>query len=115
MKEITADANAIAFCGLYCGACGKYLKDKCPGCQGNDKASWCKVRTCCMEKEIRSCADCDEFEDLSQCAKLDNFMARMFGFFFRSDRMASLALLRQKGYDDYAAHMTSIKRQSLPR
>lgn len=27
MKPITADPDAIAFCGLYCGACRKYRTD----------------------------------------------------------------------------------------
>ena len=30
----------IAFCGLYCGACRQYLKEKCPGCRKNEKAKY---------------------------------------------------------------------------
>ena len=33
MKNIKADKAMIAVCGLYCGACRKYLMDKCPGCR----------------------------------------------------------------------------------
>ena len=43
MKEIVADTNLIGYCGLYCGACKRYLKDKCPGCHKNEKAAWCKT------------------------------------------------------------------------
>ena len=57
MKDIAADPKLIAYCGLYCGACGRYRKDSCPGCQQNQKASWCKVRTCCMDGNLQSCAD----------------------------------------------------------
>jgi len=32
MKEIIADEKLVAKCGLYCGACGAYLKGRCPGC-----------------------------------------------------------------------------------
>ena len=57
-KTITASTEYIAACGLYCGACRKYLNGKCPGCKQNEKATWCKIRQCCIEKEIHSCADC---------------------------------------------------------
>lgn len=40
MKEIEADKNLIAACGLYCGACRKYLSAKCYGCHNNEKATW---------------------------------------------------------------------------
>ena len=29
-KEVKTDKELIAYCGLYCGACGKYMNDKCP-------------------------------------------------------------------------------------
>jgi len=28
MKEIVADSKLVAYCGLYCGACKSYLKEK---------------------------------------------------------------------------------------
>lgn len=49
-KTITASVERIAACGLYCGACRKYLKGKCLGCRQNDKAAWCKIRQCCQAK-----------------------------------------------------------------
>ena len=61
MKEIVSDPKLVAFCGLYCGACRAYLKDRCPGCHDHEKASWCKVRICCLEAGYSSCADCTEF------------------------------------------------------
>ncbi|MCP4673622.1 MAG: DUF3795 domain-containing protein, partial [Desulfobacula sp.] len=69
MKEITKNTQMIAKCGLYCGACPRFLKEKCNGCKGNEKASWCKLRTCCIDKNIDSCADCDEFTDVMDCKK----------------------------------------------
>jgi hypothetical protein len=39
MKQIIADKNLVAYCGLYCGACNKYLDGKCPGCQKNKKSA----------------------------------------------------------------------------
>ena len=43
MQSITVDPELVGYCGLYCGACGKYLNGKCRGCHDNVKATWCKV------------------------------------------------------------------------
>lgn len=48
----------VAYCGLYCGACKSQLKGKCPGCYGNEKATWCEIRKCCNEHGYATCADC---------------------------------------------------------
>ena len=105
MQEISADRTLIAYCGLYCGACKKFLKGKCPGCEGYEKATWCKVRTCCKEHQYSSCADCGILENPDECGKLNNFIARFFSFIFRSDRNASLAFIRGNGYESYASEM----------
>ncbi|MFC1693873.1 DUF3795 domain-containing protein [Candidatus Latescibacterota bacterium] len=105
MKEICVNSEAIAFCGLYCGACRSYLKGKCPGCTENEKASWCKARKCCIEHSYRSCADCLIVDNPGDCKKLNNFIAKLFALVFRSDRMACLASIKEKGYDDYAREM----------
>jgi hypothetical protein len=40
MKEVLVNKDLVAHCGLYCGACGAYLKGRCPGCHENVKAGW---------------------------------------------------------------------------
>jgi hypothetical protein len=115
MKAIVADTNLIAYCGLYCGACRKYLVDKCPGCRENEKAAWCKIRLCCIEKEIKSCADCDEFRNVMDCKKYNNFMARIFGLIFRSDRKACIQVIKDKGYDTFAAEMAEKRIVTIKR
>ena len=62
MKTITSNTELVAYCGLYCGACGAYLKEKCPGCHQNEKATWCEVRYCCVEHKYSTCAECSVFE-----------------------------------------------------
>ena len=105
MKEITADTDLIAYCGLYCGACKKYLKGKCPGCIGNEKASWCKIRQCCKEHSYTSCADCQIVTSLGECKKLNNLISKFFEIFFHSDRLACLASIRNTGYEAFAHDM----------
>jgi hypothetical protein len=105
MKEIISDKTLVSKCGLYCGSCSKYLKDKCPGCDGYEKATWCKVRTCCMEHGYASCADCNEFENAMECKKFNSFFSRMIGFILRSDREAGIKMIKEKGYEGFAAYM----------
>ena len=105
MKEICVDRDLIAYCGLYCGACKRYLKEKCPGCKENVKAAWCKIRTCCIENSYASCADCQIVEDMKDCKKFNNFISKLFAIIFRSDRFSCIALINKKGYDEYAKEM----------
>ena len=115
MRPIVADEKLIAACGLYCGACRSYLRGRCPGCQANEKAKWCSVRSCCLQRGYKSCADCAEFAKVEDCKKYNNWIARAFGFIFRSNRAACIALIREQGYPSFAADMAGKKRQSLPR
>lgn len=113
MNVIVADPKQVALCGVYCGACTRFLKGKCPGCQLNEKASWCKVRTCCLENSYRSCAECKTYSDPNDCGYFNNFMSRLFGFFLRSDRKACIDRIRQDGYEAYAKQMAESGRVSL--
>ena len=113
-KEIVADKNLVAFCGLYCGACGSYLKGKCLGCRENVKATWCTIRTCCMENDYSTCADCVKME-LKDCKKFNNFISKVIGFVFNSDRTACIENIKKKGLDVFAQEMTANRKQSLPR
>jgi len=115
MKEIQTDVGLIAMCGLYCAACGKFLKGKCPGCHENKKASWCGIRICCFEKKIASCADCDQFDDVMSCKKYNSFMAKLFGFIFKSDRAACVQAIRENGYEQFAADMAKNKVMTFKR
>jgi hypothetical protein len=115
MTDIPVTADLVAHCGLYCGACRSYLKGKCPGCRDNAKARWCSVRSCCADKRIASCAECSEFPEPGACGKYNNFMSRLFGFLFRSDRAACIAQIRRLGREGHARTMAQLKRQSIPR
>jgi len=115
MKEITTDAGLVAYCGLYCGACRSYLKDRCPGCHNNEKATWCKVRSCCNNAGIASCSDCTTFSDPKDCGKFNNVFSKVIGFVLRSDRRACIMQIRAKGISGHAEDMAMHKRQSIRR
>lgn len=115
MKEIVSSPDLVAYCGLYCGACGSYLRGRCPGCHENAKASWCAVRSCCMQNEYASCADCKEFSDPNECKKFNNFISKVFGFIFRSDRAACIRQIATLGIQGHADDMAMHKRQTIKR
>jgi hypothetical protein len=113
MKEITANKEMVAFCGLYCGACRKYLTGSCPGCHGNTKASWCKIRSCNMEHGYGSCADCKEFTNPMDCKKFNNIFSKFFALVFKSDRAACITKIKADGYENFASFMAENKLQSV--
>lgn len=113
MKPIISDLRLIARCGLYCGACRKYLQDKCPGCRLNEKALWCGIRKCVQEKNIDTCANCQM--EVNDCKTYSNFMAKVFAFIFRSDRPACIRFIREHGEQAYADEMTNRKCQTIKR
>ena len=115
MREIQADAALVARCGLYCGACGSYLKKRCEGCFKNEKASWCKIRTCVAEKGIATCAECSDFKNPKDCKKFHNFISKMFSLVFRSDRPACIARIEEIGISRYAEEMAGVKLQAIKR
>ena len=115
MRKIVSDTSLVAYCGLYCGACRAYLKERCPGCHENRKATWCGVRSCCMEHNYASCADCADFTDAMDCKKFNNLIAKLFGLIFRSNRGACIAQIRTLGLQGHADNMAENRRQTIKR
>lgn len=115
MKEIPKDSSLVAYCGLYCGACPAWLKNKCPGCRENLKATWCKLRSCCIGNNYTTCADCKTFSNVNECGLFNNFISRIFAFVFRSNRKACIDQIRESGIDKHAEIMAAAKSHSLRR
>lgn len=113
MENITADKNNIAACGLYCGACRKFLSGKCPGCKDNEKASWCKIRQCCISKGYHTCAECKR--DVRECKTYSNFISKVFAFIFNSDRPSCISYIREHGEIAYAEEMSRRGCQTIKR
>jgi len=115
MEEMASNIELVAYCGLYCGACGAYRKKRCPGCHENRKASWCAVRTCCMTSGYSSCAECREFDTPQECRKYNNFISKLFGFVFRSDRAACITQIKKIGIQGHADTMAKEKKQTIKK
>ncbi|HEX2957966.1 MAG TPA: DUF3795 domain-containing protein [Chitinispirillaceae bacterium] len=105
----------VAYCGLYCGACGAFKKGRCPGCSLNQKASWCKIRSCCIEHSYQTCADCKEYSDPMQCKKFNNFVSKLFALVFKSDRAGCISQIKAKGLEKHAEIMKEMDSMSFKR
>ncbi len=101
MSEDTKEF-VLAYCGLVCSDCGAFTKGKCQGCHSDKPMNLgCKVKPCSQEKNCTTCANCGDFEDLKECKKLNNFISKIFGFIFRSDRIGNLNRIREIGLDKF--------------
>lgn len=114
-KEILADKELVAYCGLYCGACGRYLKGVCPGCIKNEKASWCGIRKCCKANKLIGCDECKKFENIDDCKDFNNFFSKILGFIFRSNRKACINRIKQIGREEFAKEMSEKGTHSIRR
>jgi hypothetical protein len=115
MKNNKQNENLIAFCGLYCKNCSKYSKGSCPGCEKNEKASWCAIRSCCIEKNILSCAECTDFQHLSECKKYNNVFSKVIQFVTRTDREQCIQIIRKNGREAFMLQMDVLGKMSLPK
>ncbi|MBT3209502.1 MAG: DUF3795 domain-containing protein [Bacteroidetes bacterium] len=113
-KQIEVNEKLVAYCGLYCAECKKHKKGSCPGCHDNEKASWCKVRKCCIENNYESCADC-KLMPIEECKYYNNFMSKVFGYIFNSDRKACINRIKEIGHEGFANEMTEKKQMSIKR
>ena len=112
-NEVKLNVDLISYCGLYCRACRKYLKGKCPGCRENEKASWCKVRSCNKENGFHTCAACST--NVVDCRKYNNFVSKMFALIFRSDRKACIYRIKEVGEMQYVKEMSDKKAMTIKK
>lgn len=112
-NEVKADKYLVAYCGLYCGACGKYLKGKCPGCRQNEKAKWCKIRACCIDNRYHNCSECQM--NPHDCKKFNNLLSKFFALVFGSDREACIKRISEVGADKFADEMAEKNTMTIKK
>lgn len=106
--------HGVAWCGLYCGACKSLKKGKCPGCYGNEKASWCEIRKCCRGNGYVTCADCTLIA-LKDCKKYNNCIARLIGFLTRTERSKCISRIKEIGVEAFAGEMETKGQMSMKK
>jgi hypothetical protein len=90
----------IGCCGAYCRTCPEYRNNRCQGCKiGYDngerdiKKAKCRMKICCIEKALNTCADCDSY---STCAIIQRFYSKK-SYKYKKYEEATL-FIREKGY-----------------
>jgi hypothetical protein len=111
--QSTINVNLVAKCGIYCGNCGKLKNGKCPGCEANVKATWCKARSCCIENSYSTCAECST--NPRECKKFSNFVSDIFSLIFKSDRPASIDYIKQHGREAFIQMMIDQNRMVIKK
>jgi len=92
----------IANCGLVCSKCGMYTKGKCLGCFGGKPMNRnCKVKKCNASHGYATCAECEEFDELRRCKKVNGLVFKFFGFIFRTDKIGNLNRIREIGLEEF--------------
>ena len=117
------NTDLVSYCGFYCGACPTFIKGKCKGCKGDSPKcavgfKACKVRPCCIEKGINSCAYCDEFESVKDCKIYNPFMIKFGQFITRTNRRKGIEMIKEKGELEFvkfmaAKNLVTIKNKGL--
>ncbi|MBF0208851.1 MAG: DUF3795 domain-containing protein [Oligoflexia bacterium] len=115
LSEIPCSEKLVSYCGLYCGACGRYLKGACLGCAESVGKTWCKIRSCCVANEYHSCANCKKITEYQQCKNFNNLIARFFSWIFKSDRVAGLEKIKKEGMKEFASYMSKKRTHSIKK
>jgi hypothetical protein len=103
----------LAYCGLVCSNCGAMRHGNCQGCHSpKPMHSRCLVKKCAMAKDISCCAECKEFPELRDCRKLNNFVSKIFGVIFRSNRIGNLETIRDVGTTVFLANCSKKRKET---
>jgi hypothetical protein len=93
----------LGCCGAYCGPCKAFKENFCKGCKLGYKngerdisKAKCKMKICCMGKNLNSCADCDEY---SSCKIMQEFHNKK-GYKYKKYKEA-IEYIRKNGYEKF--------------
>jgi len=113
---ITFDRSLIAPCGMNCGTCIAYLREKkrCPGCRiySNDKAisiQRCIIPKCIhLDKTVsKFCYDCDKYP----CKRVKQLDKR-YRTKYRTSFIENLSMIKNDGIDSFL--IFESKRRTCP-
>jgi len=95
----------VPACGVFCGGCPTYTRDKkpCPGAEINiERCKKCNTfHLCCEEREISHCYQCDDFP----CAKFKRFSKRWLKY--GQNFIENQKLIQEVGVDQFLTHYNS--------
>ena len=104
-NQSSMDLSLIAPCGMNCGICSAYLRDKkkCPGCNGpdvNKSASClkCRIKNCenIQESKLKFCYECDKFP----CSRMKQLDKR-YRTNYAMSMIENLEQIKNLGIDEF--------------
>ena len=104
---MNADVKLIAPCGMNCGVCYAYLREKkrCPGCRGEDEGKSascikCVIKNCEVVSQGKSgfCYECAAYP----CRRLRDLDKR-YRTKYRMSMLENLAFIKEKGLAAFAS------------
>lgn len=103
----------IGCCGAFCGTCPVIKENHCKGCKlgyqngaRDISKAKCKIKVCCIQKELNSCAECQEF---NSCKVITGFYAKN-GYKYKKYKEA-IEFIRSNGYDKFLEIANTWSRQ----
>lgn len=109
-NEIVYDETLVAYCGLYCGACPRYLQNKCNGCRENNHfPKHCAVKPCNIDNNYDNCAECQVLENIKHCKKFNPFLIKFGEFITGTSRKKCIEKIREYGKQEFAKYMVNNK------
>jgi hypothetical protein len=95
--------EAVGCCGAYCGTCQVLKIGACQGCklgyangERNIEKAKCKIKVCCILKDLNSCADCNEYET---CVTIHEFHGK--NSYKYSKYQQAIEYVRENGYGQF--------------
>lgn len=98
--------GAVPPCGVFCGGCPTYLKEKkpCPGAEISRRCETkgCRYFLCCAEKKVDFCHQCAQYP----CQRYKVFARnwKKYG----QDFLENQKLLKELGADGFLQHWNEI-------
>ena len=92
----------IGCCGAYCGTCKAY-NTTCKGCkigfvsgERDISKAKCKIKICCVSKQLNSCADCQLYDDCEIVQSFHNHEGYKYGKYKQA-----IAYIKSNGYEKF--------------
>lgn len=107
------NTESIGCCGAFCGTCPELKRNQCKGCKigyGSGERdiakAKCKIKVCCIQKGLLSCANCPAYE---RCEALNGFFSKN-GYKYKKYK-ESLDYIRASGYAQFLTASSAWTRQ----
>lgn len=109
MNILKKYTGRVPACGIFCGGCPTYIREKnpCLGAEMN-KARCEKCKTfhlCCLDKGVSFCHECPSYP----CTKLKGFAKRWLKY--GQDQLENQKILKENGVEHFLMYFNSQVRE----